>query len=94
MKNTNFMIENYNNEVKKTTSKSNQIIDLDMDQTRIKWSTDLLKNAERSYTIEPSNNIIQSMYRPFVKKIFTIKGIYLKDQVDLNIFLVKKTSLL
>ena len=39
-----------------------------MDPTRIKWSTDLLKNVEKKNIIKPTNNIIQSMYRPFVKK--------------------------
>ncbi|MGX7095064.1 type ISP restriction/modification enzyme [Ruoffia tabacinasalis] len=66
--NTNFMIKNYNDEVKKIISNYTEVNSVDMDPTRIKWSTDLLKNVEKKNIIKPTNNIIQSMYRPFVKK--------------------------
>lgn len=61
-----------------------------MDPTRIKWSTDLLKNVEKKNIIKPTNNIIQSMYRPFVKKNLYYQRDILERPVDLSIFLVRK----
>ncbi|MGO4928012.1 type ISP restriction/modification enzyme [Fundicoccus sp. Sow4_F4] len=67
-----------------------EVNSVDMDPTRIKWSTDLLKNVEKKNIIKPTNNIIQSMYRPFVKKNLYYQRDILERPVDLSIFLVRK----
>lgn len=70
--NMEFMIENYNSEVKRLKSLTNPEMRLSMinrDEKYIKWTRSLLNRFNKNDTFEfDENKLVKSMYRPFTKK--------------------------
>lgn len=64
IRNTEYMVDNYNEAVK--NKKSNE---LEIDNTKIKWTVNLNKKYKKGQRINVNrDNVILEMYRPFTKK--------------------------
>ena len=69
LRNTEMLIENYSNELKRTENEKERFKLVNKDEKFIKWNDSLKKLLERGIPIDfDSNKITTVMYRPFTKK--------------------------